>query len=68
MNSDITEQYLNKIWEDFSKEQMRLMNDIKTGKDEGEEKDIHKQLTQINAIMMATIRLRNIKKKKSDNF
>ena len=68
MNSDITEQYLNKIWEDLSKEQMRLMGDIKTGKDEGEEKDIHKQLTYINAIMMATIRLRNLKKKKTDNF
>ena len=68
MNCDITEQHLNKIWEDFSKEQMRLMGDIKTGKDEGEEKDIHKQLTHINTIMMAVIRLRNIKKKKSDNF
>jgi len=68
MNNDITEQSLNKMWEDFSKEQMRLMSDIKTGKDEGEEKDIHKQLTQINAIMMGLIRLRNIKKKKSDNF
>jgi len=68
MNNDITEQSLNKIWEDFSKEQMRLMGDIKTGKDEAEEKDIHKQLTQINAIMMGLIRLRNIKKKKSDNF
>jgi hypothetical protein len=44
------------------------MGDIKTGKDEGEEKDIHKQLTQINTIMMAVIRLRNLKKKKSDNF
>jgi hypothetical protein len=68
MNNDITEQSLNKIWEDFSKEQMRLMSDIKTGKDEGAEKDIYKQLTQINAIMVAVIRLRNIKKKKADNF
>jgi hypothetical protein len=68
MNCDITEQSLNKMWEDFSKEQLRLMGDIKTGKEEGEEKDIHKQLTQINAIMMGLIRLRNLKKKKSDNF
>jgi hypothetical protein len=68
MNNDITEQYLNQTWENFSKEQMRLMSDIKSGKEESELQTIQKQLTQINAIMMGLMRLRNIKKKASSNF
>jgi Tfp pilus assembly protein PilP len=68
MNNDITEQYLNQTWENFSKEQMRLMGDIKSGKEESELQTIQKQLTQINAIMMGLMRLRNIKKKASSNF
>jgi Tfp pilus assembly protein PilP len=68
MNNDITEQYLNQTWENFSKEQMRLMGDIKSGKEESEIQTIQKQLTQINAIMMGLMRLRNIKKKASSNF
>ena len=29
-NSDITEQYLNKVYEDLSREQMSLMNSMKS--------------------------------------
>lgn len=63
MNGDITEQYLNQSWENFSREQMRLMGDIKSGKNEDDLQYIQKQLTQINSIMMGLMRLRNIKKK-----
>lgn len=63
MNGDITEQYLNQSWENFSREQMRLMADIKSGKSEDDLQYIQKQLTQINSIMMGLMRLRNIKKK-----
>jgi hypothetical protein len=60
---DITEQYLNTRWEEFSKEQMRLMTEIKNDQEVNLKKQLPQQLTQINAIMMALMRLRNIRKK-----
>ena len=63
--NDITEQYLNKTWDDFSKEQMSLLNDMKTDTGDDGKKMLAQQHTQINAILMAVVRLRNIKKKLS---
>ena len=40
---DITEQYLDKMYDDFHKEQMSLLQDIKTGCDRVKEKDNQKQ-------------------------
>lgn len=60
---DITEQYLNTRWEEFSKEQMRLMTEIKNDQEVNLKKQLPQQLTQINTIMMALMRLRNIRKK-----
>lgn len=60
--TDITEQYLNKLYEDLHKEQMSLMNKIKTTTDlenRDKEKDITKQITLINGLMMGALRLRN---------
>jgi hypothetical protein len=63
MNSDITEQYLNKLYDDLSKEQMRLMNDIKSNNNElAKDKDNTKMITLINGLMMGAMRLRNTKK------
>lgn len=61
--NDITEQYLNKVYEDLQKEQFRLMNDMKTGVDNVKEKDITKQISLINTINLAVMRLRNVRKK-----
>ena len=61
--SDITEQYLDKVYEDFSKEQMRLLTDLKTGCDNIKETDNQKQFTILNTIMMSILRLRNLRKK-----
>ena len=66
--NDITEQYLNKCWDDFSKEQMRLMTEIKTDTGEDGKKMLPQQHTQINTILLALMRLRNIKKKLSTNL
>ena len=61
MNSqDLGEQQLNRMYEDFQKEQMRLMTEIKNGS--GEEKDITKQITMINTININILRLRNLRK------
>jgi len=62
-STDITEQYFNKVYEDLQKEQMKLMNDMKTGCDNVKEKDITKQITLINTINVAIMRLRNTRKK-----
>ena len=62
-SNDISEQYLNKIYEDLQKEQFRLMNDMKTGCDNVKEKDITKQISLINTINLAVMRLRNSRKK-----
>ena len=56
------EQSLNRIYEDFSKEQMRLMTDIKNGGDLGKDKDIQKQITMLNTITINIIRFRNLRK------
>jgi hypothetical protein len=44
------------------------MTDIKTGKEEKEEKQLQKELSLINGIMIALMRLRNLKKKATDKF
>jgi hypothetical protein len=62
-STDITEQYLNKVYEDLQKEQMKLMNDMKTGVDNVKETAITKQITLINTINVAVMRLRNTRKK-----
>jgi hypothetical protein len=58
----INEQYLNKLYEDLQKEQMVLMNDMKSGAGIEKEKDITKQMTQLNALLMAVLRFRNLRK------
>jgi hypothetical protein len=63
--SDVNEQYLNKLYEDLSKEQQRLMNDLKSTNniDNEKEKDITKQFTFLNNLMTTTLRYRNLKRK-----
>ena len=64
MNSEITEQYLNQVYDALQREQLKLMNDIKSGNSEVKEKEITKQITAINSINLNIMRLRNIRKKK----
>jgi hypothetical protein len=61
--TQIDEAYLDRITEDFNREQTKLMNDIKNGVDEEKQKDITKQITILTSLMMAILRLRNLKKK-----
>ena len=57
------ETQLNRIYEDFSKEQTTLMAELKMKYEEDKEKDIMKELTLINSLMMNTLRLINLKRK-----
>ena len=67
MNSDITEHYLNRVYEDLHREQMSLMNSMKSSLENEKDKSITKQIAQINQLMLGCIRLRNIRKQLSCN-
>jgi hypothetical protein len=69
--SDITESYLDKVYDDLQKEQGKLLQDIKTGCDVSKENENQKQFTLINTLMINTLRLRNLRKRirqKVDGF
>ena len=59
----IDDNQLERIYDDFSREQGMLMTNLKTKQEEDKEKDIMKELTLINSIMMNTLRLINLRKK-----
>jgi len=63
MNSDITEQFLDKLYDDLSKESSRILNDIKTDKNDSKEVHQHQQFNIINSLMINALKLRNLKKK-----
>jgi gamma-glutamyl phosphate reductase len=62
MNNDINEQFLNRLYEDLHKEQMRIVANIKNNSDMKNEKENQKQFTILNTLMINTLRLKNIKK------
>jgi len=59
MNTELNEQYLNRCYDDFQKEQMKLMNDFKNDA-LVEDKDIQKQITLLNTITINILRFRNL--------
>lgn len=63
MNSDITEQFLDKLYDDLSKESSRILNDIKTDREDNKEVYQHQQFNIINTLMINSLKLRNLKKK-----
>jgi gamma-glutamyl phosphate reductase len=62
MNNDINEQFLNRLYEDLHKEQMRIVANIKNNSDMKNEKENQKQFTILNTLMINSLRLKNIKK------
>ena len=62
--NEITEPYLNKIYEDLQKEQIKLLNDMKSGITNIKESDITKQISTINTINLSILRLRDIRRPK----
>jgi hypothetical protein len=65
-STDITEQYLDKLYEDLHKEQMRLMTTLKNAQVPAEnpkkEQETQKQLSFLNTLMINSLRLRNLRK------
>jgi hypothetical protein len=61
--SDITDQYLDKVYDDFQKEQQKLIQDIKSGCDDIKDSENQKQFSILNTLMINVLRLRNLRKK-----
>jgi hypothetical protein len=64
-NNDISIQYLDKLYEDLNKEQMKILADIKTGTDDKKSSENEKEFKLIYTLLINTLKLRNIKKKHS---
>ena len=62
MISDINEQYITRLIDDFGKEQMKLMNDGKTETNLDKCKDITKQVTITSQLLSILLRYKNVKK------
>ena len=61
--NDLGENQLNRMYEDFTKEQTKLQTDLRNGIDDAsKQKDIEKQLVILNSIATNIIRLRTLKK------
>lgn len=63
MNSEINENYLNSVYENLQRFQMSLLAQMKTSNNEpSKEKDIQKQLTLLNTLLINILRFRNLQK------
>jgi hypothetical protein len=62
MNNELNEQYLNRSYDEYQKEQMKLMNDFKNDTQVEDSKDIQKQITLLNTITINILRFRNLRK------
>lgn len=65
VNCDLTDQYLSKVYDDFTKEQSNLQNQLKSlGYDDmNKERDIQKQLNVVSQIIAKVVSLKHIKMK-----
>ena len=68
--NEISPQYLDKVYEDLSREQLRLLGDLKTDVSSDISKDVavQKQLSLLNTLVITVLRLRNLKKKLNLNL
>ena len=65
MDSELTEQYLNQLYDNIMKEHLRLLNELKNQNNEMEkskEKDNFAQINIVSRLMPLILKLRNIKR------
>ena len=63
MNHEVSEQYLEQLYETLSREHQRLMGELKKNDESVREVDLQKQLTMLNMLMVGSLKLKNFKKK-----
>ena len=67
MSTDITEHYLNKVYEDLHREQVTLVSTVKTSLESEKEKSVTKQVAQVSQLVLGCLRLRSTGKQLSSN-
>jgi|TARA_R110000868_G_scaffold168421_2_gene403153 hypothetical protein len=60
---NLSEHNLSKYFDDFSREQTRIMNELKGSKEADEEKDLTQALAIVQTITNNILKLRKLKKK-----
>ena len=64
MNTMLEDRFLDECYDIFSKEQLRLLNDLKTDKEPMKKKEgqFHKQVGLLNSLLTYTLKLRSLRK------
>lgn len=62
MNSEFTENTLITIYDNFSKEQQKLMNDLRCSTDDNTSKHLQKEINIIHSIELNLLKLKSLKK------
>ena len=67
---NIDERYLNDLYDTFSREELRLLNDLKSDKEPTKKKEteVHKQIKLLNSLMVTTLKYRSLKKEIQGNI
>ena len=66
--SDITEQYLNMSYDNFSRENQKLLNDLKTSTEERKIKHLQKEINIIHCIEVNLLKFKNLRKLYEDKI
>ena len=61
---DITDQFLNEIYDSFSNENVKLLQELKSTKEieSKREREIHRQIQLVNSLLVSLLKLRNLRK------
>jgi len=70
MSCEITDQYLDKLYDNITREETRLMTSLMQCKDYTEisDKDIQRQCQLLHAIAQASLKLKIFRKKQASKF
>lgn len=62
MNSELTEQYLNTTYDNFSRESQKILNELKADNEEKKIKHLHKQSQLLRSIEINILKLKTLRK------
>ena len=60
MNSNLNEQYFDRVYQDLSTEHLKLLNDLRNGA--GDDKANQRQIAMVSSLQVAVLKLRNFRK------
>lgn len=59
--NNINDQYLTTVFDNFSRESQRILNEVKNEKDEDKTKQLHKELNLLHNIELNLLKLKSLK-------